>query len=104
MSSCVKGGLPGTRSSKILERADGTRTILPAKCDRIKVVPGDILHFRTWGGGGWGDPRQRDPARVLRDVRDGVVSSAAAESVYGVVLDQNGISVDQAATADLRKL
>ena len=60
------------------------------------------LRASSPGGGGWGNPKVRDPERVLRDVRDGVVSSAAAKSVYGVIIDQNGKCVDQAATADLR--
>ena len=54
------------------------------------------------GGGGWGDARQREPSRVLRDVRDGVVSGEAAERVYGVALTADGKSVDETATAILR--
>ncbi|MBT4043539.1 MAG: hydantoinase B/oxoprolinase family protein, partial [Rhodospirillaceae bacterium] len=60
------------------------------------------LRAASPGGGGWGQPKQRDPARVLRDVRDGVVSIEAAESVYGVILDGDGRSVDEDATAILR--
>jgi N-methylhydantoinase B len=54
------------------------------------------------GGGGWGDPKQRDPERVLRDIRDGVVSQQAGEEIYGVKLSGNGKSIDEAATAKLR--
>lgn len=54
------------------------------------------------GGGGWGDPRERTPEAVLRDVRDGLVSRAAAERDYGVALDDAGRTVDDAATAQLR--
>jgi len=98
----ASGGQAGQAGSMELHLIDG-EYIEPPKYAVRHYRP---LSFRASspGGGGWGNPRQRDPARVLRDVRDGVVSSAAAESVYGVVLDQNGISVDQAATADLRKL
>jgi N-methylhydantoinase B len=35
---------------------DGPAEDIPSKCDRIHVEPGDVLHFNTWGGGGWGDP------------------------------------------------
>ena len=56
----------------------------------------------TPGGGGWGDPFTRDPERVLRDVRDGVVSSEAAAKHYGVVLTPDGRAVDVAATAERR--
>lgn len=56
----------------------------------------------TWqGGGGWGDPLQRDPASVGADVIAGSVSIAAAAAIYGVVV-RNG-QVDQQATADLRE-
>ena len=96
----VNGGLPGARSRKILERSDGTREILPSKCDRIAVQPGDLLRFETWGGGGWGDPFKRDPALVARDVDRGLVTSEGARR-YGVVLASNG-TVDTASTDRLR--
>jgi len=53
-------------------------------------------------GGGWGDPRRRHPERVLRDVRDGLVSVGAARDVYGVALSADGRSVDSAGTVRLR--
>ena len=56
---------------------------------------------RSAGGGGWGDPRRRDPKAVARDVLDGVVSLAAAREVYGVAVDPAG-AVDVAATGRLR--
>ena len=52
----VNGGLPGARGRKWVDRADGTREMLPSKCHDVPVAPGDVLHFVTWGGGGWGDP------------------------------------------------
>jgi N-methylhydantoinase B len=59
------------------------------------------------GGGGWGDPLERDPAAVLRDVRNEFVSPAKAEADYGVVIDTRTWTVDAAASerrrADLRK-
>ena len=58
--------------------------------------------FNTAGGGGWGDPFARDPARVAADVRDGYVSLAAARDQYGVALDPDHLAVDEAATATLR--
>ena len=96
----VNGGLPGARSRKILERSDGTREILPSKCDRIAVQPGDLLRFETWGGGGWGDPFKRDPALVAMDVDRGLVTSEGARR-YGVVLASDG-AVDTASTDRLR--
>ena len=96
----MNGGQPGARSHKVLERADGTREILPAKCDRIRVRPGDALRFITWGGGGWGDPLERDAALVTADIRQGLVSVAGAAR-YGVLLSADGSS-DVTATEALR--
>jgi N-methylhydantoinase B len=56
----------------------------------------------TAGGGGWGDPLERDPERVLRDVREGYVSAEKAHELYGVVLDADERKVDGAATRALR--
>ena len=53
------------------------------------------------GGGGFGEPHQRDPARVAADVADGLVSREAAREVYGVVVTEDG-EVDEAGTAGLR--
>jgi len=64
------------------------------------VEAGDILHFITWGGGGWGNPLERDPALVGLEIRQGLVSLAGARA-YGVVADAEG-AVDAAATAALR--
>jgi N-methylhydantoinase B len=94
----VLGGQPAQRSRKVLRRGDGSCVVLPSKADGIAVVPGDRLDFMTWGGGGWGDPLERDPAIVALDVQRGLVSSDAARAAYGVVLARDGASVDTAAT------
>jgi len=96
----VNGGKPGTRARKIHETADGAQTIVANKLDSLQVRAGDQLHFITWGGGGWGDPLDRDPALVAREIRQGLVSVAGAKA-YGVVADGNGV-LDQAATDALR--
>jgi N-methylhydantoinase B len=96
----VNGGLPGARGRKLLMRTDGTQELLPSKCDRIKVSAGDLLYFDTWGGGGCGDPLERDPAKVAFDVEAGLVTHDGARR-YGVVIRSNG-SVDAAATTALR--
>lgn len=98
----VKGGQPGTRGSKVMVRADGTREILPSKRDNIMVKPGDMLIFDSWGGGGWGDPFDRDLEAVSYDVEAGLVSVEGARENYGVVCDAHG-KVDEAATTELRK-
>lgn len=74
--------------------------MLPSKVHDVPVLPGDQLHFVTWGGGGWGDPLARDPELVALEVRRGLVSSDGARR-YGVVCDGEGV-VDTAATDVLR--
>lgn len=98
----VNGGLPGARGRKWIDRAGGTREILPSKCHDVPVAPGDVLHFVTWGGGGWGDPLQRDPALVELEVRRGLVTADGARR-YGVVLAADGGGVDADRTSALRE-
>ena len=96
----VNGGLPGERSKKTLVRADGTTELLPAKVDRIKVEAGDLLLSDTWGGGGCGDPFERDAALVA--VRRGggpghALKARVATASWSTTTD----SVDEAATERL---
>jgi len=96
----VTGGHPGRRSRKTLHRKNGSVELLPSKCDRIKVYDGDLLHFDTWGGGGWGDPLKRPTDKVAFDVEAGLVSCEGARR-YGVVL-KDDLSVDEKKTKTLR--
>ena len=63
---------------------------------------GDVLRHEV-AAGGWGDPLERDPAMVLRDVRNELVSLASARADYGVVFAGNPLAVDEAATRALRE-
>jgi len=96
----VNGGEPGMRSTKRLLRSDGSEQWLGAKSEGIKVKVGDLLYFNTWGGGGWGDPYDRDAELVRADVDRSLVSAEGAKR-YGVVIADDG-SVDHAATEALR--
>ncbi|WP_342023053.1 hydantoinase B/oxoprolinase family protein [Arthrobacter citreus] len=96
----VRGGDPGARGRKWLDKADGTTTVLPSKVHDVSVAPGDVLHFVTWGGGGWGDPLERDPELVAKEVRRGLVTGDGARR-YGVVCTADGV-LDAGATEDLR--
>ncbi|MDP4668027.1 MAG: hydantoinase B/oxoprolinase family protein [Gaiellales bacterium] len=98
----VLGGLPGGRSEKILKRVDGSEERLPSKCDEVQVQPGDMLVYRTAGGGGWKDRLDRPVEVVQKDVSYGLVSAAYAKEGYGVVINEDG-SVDEAATAAERE-
>lgn len=65
---------------------------------------GQGLANNTGGGGGWGNPLERDPAAVARDVRNGFVSPESAERDYGVAVDPETFAVDEQVTADLRSV
>jgi 5-oxoprolinase (ATP-hydrolysing) len=96
----LHGGLPGERSSNLIIRQDGSLERLPPMFGAV-LQAGDVFHHRMPGGGGWGDPRSRDPEAVARDVRDEKVSRAGAREHYGVHLHDDG-SVDAAATLQAR--
>jgi len=97
----VNGGLPGARSKKTLVRKDGRSDLLPSKIDRIKVEAGDLLIADTWGGGGCGDPYEREIERVVFDVQAGLVTPKGALN-YGVVIRGEDLTADVAATESLR--
>jgi N-methylhydantoinase B len=97
----VLGGEVGLRSTKRIVRTDGSEQWLAAKAEGIKVQSGDVLYFNTWGGGGWGDPFERDPALVRQDVERRLVSASGAQR-YGVVMADDG-EVDDMATQLLRE-
>ena len=98
----VLGGLPGLRSTKLLIRANGEEVSLPSKVDGVRVSKGDILIYRTAGGGGWKDPFDRPLERVQADVQRKLVSLEKARSDYGVVLDPESLELDVAASEKLR--
>ena len=80
--------------------------VLGGLVDGEPVAAGEIVAVRTTGGGGWGDPLEREPELVCQDVIEGRVSPPAARDAYGVVLiagrDADEWQVDAAATAALR--
>jgi N-methylhydantoinase B len=99
----VLGGEPGQRSTKILRRADGSEEVLPAKCDEVEVQPGDMLIYRTAGGGGWKDRLDRPVEAVERDVAFGLVSVEKARSAYGVVIgDAEATQAERARQREAR--
>ena len=78
-------------------RPDGENRVLPSKLT-MTVKRGDVFRHVLAGAGGWGDPLERDPAAVLRDVRNELLSAAKAAADYGVVVDTARWTVDAAAT------
>jgi N-methylhydantoinase B len=83
-------------------RKDGTREPLASKIDNVRVRAGDRVIFRTAGGGGWGDPLERDPLRTRNDVARKLMSESKARGEYGVVLTGPDHVVDHRATDELR--
>lgn len=116
----LSGGLPGATARYL--RFPGTGTIdelaesgpLPSALEQIAVgaevaeinksqspFPTNSIEYHNWqGGGGWGDPLERDPERVTADVLAGIVSPGMARELYGVVLEQGSMDVE--ATTRLR--
>jgi N-methylhydantoinase B len=94
------GGMPGQKASYLLLR--GNEAIPLGAKTTVQLQPGDIVSYRTCGGGGYGPPEERDPERVLLDVRQGKVSVERAREIYRVVIDPQTWTVDAAATAALR--
>ena len=103
----VQGGLTGGVGEEWIAPADAAvdgLTFVPPKYGVQRLGPARMI-ADTPGGGGWGEPFSRDPERVLRDVRDEVVSVDAAARDYGVILRSNGPNgcrIDIEATAALR--
>jgi N-methylhydantoinase B len=98
----VNGGGPAALNRFVYDTDAGERTPpLTSKVTDIKIRRGQKVRLETPGGGGFGDPRRRDAARVARDVALGYVSKEAAARHYGVALAPDG-SLDDEGTVTLR--
>jgi len=95
------GGTPGEPGAYLL-KLPGERTFKFKTGSHIQVPIDAEAIVRTGGGGGWGDPLDRDPAHVARDVAEGFISRTAARESYGVVLGKTG-AADQRMTKRLRE-
>lgn len=76
------GGSAGAMAVSIIHRADGRDEVVPSKLVTT-LKPGDRVTVETAGGGGYGDPKRRDPALVKADIANGKVSAKAAREIYG---------------------
>ena len=94
-------GKPGAKGEYYIIKPNGKRIKLKSKCT-VKMEDGDIFVVRTPGGGGYGKPLDREPALVLQDVLNGLISVKAAEKDYGVIIDSVAMKVDWNATQKLR--
>ena len=80
----------------------GEGEALASKAAGVSIRPDQVWRMRLPGGGGFGDPAEREPAAVVRDVRIGAVSVRQAADAYGVALDDSAEGFDAARTATLR--
>jgi len=100
--SGVNGGKPAALNRFVHESERGEVTPpLVSKVTDVSIGRGQKVRLETPGGGGFGDPATREPERVVRDVRLGYVSRAAARRDYKVVLREDG-SLDAEATVKAR--
>ncbi|MGB7035683.1 MAG: hypothetical protein WBD71_09155, partial [Xanthobacteraceae bacterium] len=96
----LRGGTAGETGGYLLRLPDESdfRQLAGA---RLPVPLGAAAIVRTGGGGGWGDPCDRDPAKVIDDVREEFISRDSARKFYGVVMSDD-FELDHAATDVLR--
>jgi N-methylhydantoinase B len=96
----VAGGNKGVKNTVLVE--PGTDEEREVGCSYNNFGAGGTITNLTGGGGGWGNPLERDVDRVVEDVKQGFVSSEAARRDYGVVVDAVTLEVDDAETSQLR--
>jgi N-methylhydantoinase B len=100
----VGDGLEGRCGRLTMHPSETREEVLPSRYSDYPLNDGDIFRLETPGGGGYGDPKTREAARVLRDVTEGYVTLAAAHDIYGVALVKKGGAyvVDEDETQRLR--
>ena len=96
------GGYPGKPSMNFLNPTGQNDQPVQAKIT-MTMKRGDVLRHELAGAAGWGDPLERDPNAVLRDVRNEMISVDTARRDYGVAVDIDTWSIDESETKKLRK-
>lgn len=97
----IFGGRPGIPGALILNPGTPSEKSLPSKISDIRAKKGDTFRTVSAVGGGYGDPLERDPHRVLDDVLDDLISREIARNEYGVVITED-FRIDEPATERLR--
>ena len=115
----ISGGYPGVAANLVLFEGTKTEELMAQNKSPVDLAElgghatilgycecdlknNDVLWRTSGSGGGYGDPLERDPSMVLKDVTHGIVSREMASRIYGVVLDGQGHEMDNAATSTLR--
>jgi N-methylhydantoinase B len=93
--------MPGLHGENKIIHADGTETPIDRAGGEI-AHDGDVLYFRAPGGGGYGDPLERDLDYLQHDIDIGLVSRESARRDYGALIDEATGSIDRSATEDNR--
>jgi len=94
------GGTAGEAGGYLLRRP-GEKDFTVMTGAHVPVAIGAAAIVRTGGGGGWGDPLERNPVLVCQDVAEGLISLAAARNLYGVLI-RNNLTLDGTGTNRLR--
>jgi N-methylhydantoinase B len=101
----LAGGRAGAPFKVTVDPGGPNERVLPGLVDDEPIPAGTLVRIETTGGGGWGDPLEREPDLVGLDVLQGKVTERAAREEYGVVVrvaDEATFTVDAAATTELR--
>ncbi|MEM1775518.1 MAG: hydantoinase B/oxoprolinase family protein [Nitrososphaerota archaeon] len=98
----VAGGMNGTPNYCVIFK-QGEEPKIVRKVAAVKLKKGDMVSLRSGGGGGWGDPLERDPEMVRMDVKNEYVTIETARDVYGVVLDPKTLEIKWDETKKLRE-
>jgi len=98
----LAGGGHGAPGEYWLIPKQGEPRKIGSKAVGVSLGAEDLIRVDTPGAGGYGNPLERDPLRVLQDVREGKVSPEQARAAYGVVLTADGAGIDEEATLRLR--
>ncbi len=99
----LAGGNPGTPSWNIINPGPNERILPTLPMESVALRRGDVFRHVTAGGGGYGDPLEREPLMVLKDVLDEKLTPAYAAREYGVVVDVDKGAIDGAKTQRLRR-
>ncbi|QXJ32028.1 N-methylhydantoinase B [Saccharolobus shibatae] len=97
----INGGFNGPPNYAIIYKK-GEKPGVIRKVAAIKLEYGDKVTLHSAGGGGWGDPLDRDPELVLQDVKNEYITSEIAQKVYGVVIENNKVNYEK--TFNLRNI
>jgi N-methylhydantoinase B len=89
----LAGGRASGKTRAVVQHADGAREDV-GRINVLHLQPREVVSILACGGGGYGDPLERDPDAVLGDVRAGLVSAERAAECYGVVLEDGAVAVD----------